>query len=65
MNLEISIPLTAIFIVIFIVNIIIINLFNWWARVIQNINSDETSLFGITYVIYIVINIGIIVKVLT
>lgn len=55
------IDLKIAFIIIFLINLIIINLLNWWFRVImkENNNKDLPS-FLISYIIFIKINIHLI-----
>jgi hypothetical protein len=61
--MKIEISLAVIFVLLFIVNNVIIHLFNWWMRyIIKNTDNDlELFLWIISYVFIIFINLIIIV----
>lgn len=55
------IDLKITFIIIFLINLIIINLLNWWFRVIiKENNNKDLPFFLISYIIFIKINIHLI-----
>lgn len=58
--MELVIPLNVVFIILFLANYIIINLFNWWAREIDGNSGGEIIFYLVFVILYIVCNILII-----
>lgn len=63
----IQISLSIIFVILFIVNVIIVNLLNWWARTINEYEIEDgfaVFFYVITYMAYIVANFIFIIHIL-